>query len=115
MIFAELQYKGHYSDQHDALVALLGRTFRHLEAGHQCDSWIWVLDGEEKVAIDSFSSMQHQVKSARPGPHVQRVIEALRCSYPLAIVDPPQWEAHEDGEDETTDSGQSLDRPSPHP
>lgn len=96
MIFAELQYEGHYSGQHDALVALLGRSFRHIESGHQCDSWIWVLDGGEKVAIDSFSSMQHQVKSDRPGAHVQRVIAVLQEVYPLRLVEPPEWEAHED-------------------
>ena len=96
MIFAELEYEGEYGDIHDELVSLFSKSFRHVESGHQGDSWIWILDGVEKVAVDSFSSMKHQVKSATPGPHVQRVVEALQCKYRLKIYENPELEAHED-------------------
>jgi hypothetical protein len=67
MIFARIEYQGHYDDFHDRLLAYLGAHFSKVQAGHQGDSWIWVLDGEEKVAIDTFTSMKHQIKSARAG------------------------------------------------
>ena len=98
MIFAELQYAQHYSDLHDELLALVLRHFSRVESGHQGDSWIWVLDDGEKVAIDTFTSMRHQVKSASPGPHVQNVIEALRLKYRLVVYDPPELEGHEDAQ-----------------
>lgn len=97
MIFAELDYNGHYDHHHAPVLALLRSAFRQVEAGHQCDSWIWVLDGGEKVAVDTFTAMRHQVKSATSGPHVQRVIAALQASYSITIHEPPVPEAHEDG------------------
>lgn len=96
MIFAELQYEGHYDGLHAQLLAFLASHFEQLESGHQSDSYIWILDGGEKVAVDTFTSMKHQVKSAAPGKHVQDVIRALQLRYPLDLYDPPLPEAHED-------------------
>ena len=96
MIFAEMIYDGEYGELHGELLSLLIRAFRNVESGHQGDSYIWVLDGAERVAIDTFSSMKHQVKSPRPGPHVQAVIDVLRQKYELRIYERPELEAHED-------------------
>lgn len=95
MIFAELEYEQDYSALHDELVAFLNRSFSNVQSGLQGDSWIWILDGGEKVAIDTFSSMKHQVKSATNGPHVQKVIDALKSRYKLRILDIPEPEGHE--------------------
>lgn len=97
MIFAELQYPHHYSDVHDELLAFLRRYFLQVDAGHQGDSWIWILDGGEQVAIDTFTSMKHQVKSVKPGPHVQKVIGILQSEYSVRIYQKPELEGHEDG------------------
>lgn len=96
MIFAEMQYEGSYEDFHAELKAFFGRHFLHVESGLQGDSYFWVFDGEEKVAVDTFTSMRHQVKSSITGKHVQIVIEALRAEYKLKIYDEPQPEGHED-------------------
>lgn len=96
MIFAELQYPQHYDDLHQELETFLAQHFARVEAGHQGDSWIWVLDGAEKVAIDTFTSMKHQVKSACPGEHVQAVIDALRARFRVNVFDRPELEGHED-------------------
>ena len=53
-------------------------------------------DGEVKVAIDTFSSMKHQVKSEKPGRHVQKVIEALQLKYKVKVYERPELEGHED-------------------
>lgn len=98
MIFAELQYPGHYSDVHDGLRDFVAQHFSRVDSGHQGDSWIWILDGGEKVAIDTFTSMKHQVKSATPGPHVQNVVDALRLQYRVKVYDPPELEGHEDAQ-----------------
>ena len=95
MVFAELQYPEHYSDVHDDLLAFICKHFSNVESGHQGDSYIWIRDGDEKVAIDTFSSMTHQVKSPRPGQHVQRVIEALQLRFKVKVYENPELEGNE--------------------
>ncbi len=96
MIFAELQYPQHYSDAHDEMLAFIRTRFSQVQAGHQGDSWIWILDDGQKVAIDTFTSMTHQVKSDKPGLHVQQVLDALQSKYKLKVFDVPELEGHED-------------------
>jgi len=96
MIFAEMEYQKHYSDFHAELLAFIGRHFSQVQSGLQGDSWIWILDGEEKVAIDTFTSMKHQIKSPKAGVHVQRVIEALRRQFEVKVYEEPELEGHED-------------------
>jgi hypothetical protein len=97
MVFAEFAYEMHYSEFHAGLLACVKRHFSRVEAGLQGDSWIWIFDGDERVSIDTFTSMKHQVKSPRPGVHVQRVIDALRDEFQLHVHQEPEREAHEDG------------------
>ena len=97
MIFAQIEYQGHYDVIHDGLLAYLGAHFSKVQSGQQGDSWIWVLDGEEKMAIDTFSSMKHQIKSPKSGQHVQKVIETLLLKYKVRVYEEPELEGHEDG------------------
>jgi len=96
MVFAEMRYEKHYSDFHAELLAFVDHQFSRVQSGLQGDSWIWILDGEDNVAIDTFTSMKHQIKSPKAGPHVQRVIEALRHQFELNVYEEPSLEAHED-------------------
>jgi len=98
MIFAELQYEQSYYEVHEPLVALLGRHFSNVESGLQGDSYAWVLDNGQKVAVDTFTSMHHQVKSPKPSPLVNQVLAVLARQYQLRILDPPVFEAHEGAE-----------------
>ena len=95
MIFAELQYDQSYYEVHEPLVALLGRHFPNVESGLQGDSYAWVLDNGQKVAVDTFTSMHHQVKSPKPSSLVNQVLAVLARQYQLRILDPPEFEAHE--------------------
>lgn len=97
MIFAELQYEQHYSDLHDELVEFLNSRFPQIQHGLQGDSWIWIFDENEKVAIDTFYSMKHQVKSeGAKGDLVSKVIETLSSRYTLIVLEDPASEPHED-------------------
>jgi hypothetical protein len=93
MIFAEFQYADDYADMHPRIVELMEERFSKVQSGLQGDSWIWITDSDEKVAIDTFSSMRHQVKSYSAGPLVQRVIDALRVKFDVKVLDPPveEW------------------------
>ena len=95
MIFAEMEYGQHYSDFHAELLAFVATHFSQVQSGLQGDSWIWILDGSEKVAIDTFTSMRHQIKSASPGAHVQKVIETLLTRFDVKVYEQPEREADE--------------------
>jgi hypothetical protein len=96
MIFADLEYQKHYSDFHAELLAFLGKHFSQVQSGLLGDSWIWILDGDEKVAIDTFTSMKHQIKSPKAGAHVRKVIETLQRQFEMKVYEKPELEAHED-------------------
>ncbi len=96
MIFAELEYPERYSDFHDELVEFIQATFPYIQYGHQGDSWIWITDGNEKVEIDTFTSMKHQIKSAHDGNLVKKVMATLESKYKLRVYEIPELEAHED-------------------
>jgi len=97
MIFAELQCEQNYSEMHFELVEYLKIKFSDIQHGLQGDSWIWIFEGDEKVAIDSFSSMKHQIKSESPNRDlVEQVIATLSERYKLARYDKPEFEPHED-------------------
>lgn len=95
MIFADIEYQSDYRSFHKELDAFMRANFSQVKSGIQSDSWIWIFDGEVKVAIDTFSSMKHQIKSDMPGRHVQQVIEILRSKYTTKIYQTPELEAHE--------------------
>ena len=97
MIFAELKYEQDYAAIHHELVGYLQSNFSNIQHGLQGDSWIWIFLGDEKVAIDTFSSMKHQVKSGNPESDlIEQVIASLSEKYELARYDDPELEPHED-------------------
>ncbi len=97
MIFAEIRYQKHYDEMHKELVDFIEARFANVESGHQGDSWIWVLEEGDKVEIDTFSAMTHQVKSRfKDSKLVHEVIRELNDNYSLVIYPKPELEAHDD-------------------
>ncbi|CAN5198974.1 hypothetical protein BH10PSE13_BH10PSE13_21740 [soil metagenome] len=94
MVFAKINYSGNYFDEHAKVVTLIESFFSDVNSGLQSDSWIWIMDGDEKVAIDTFTSIKHQVKSYTAGLHVQKVIDALHTKYDVEVFDEPvgEWD-----------------------
>jgi len=95
MIFAKLNYSDCYEDVHDSVSILLEEYFDNTECGLQCDSWIWVRIDEAKVAVDTFTAMTHEVKSDKPGKHVEDVISVLSKKFSVDVYAQPEPEAHE--------------------
>ncbi len=87
MIFARLNYKQHYSDVHFDLDSLIRKNFTNVESGLQGDSWIWILENNEKVAIDSFTSMKHEIKSEHECQLVAKVIDILSQRYSVEKIE----------------------------
>ena len=82
---------------HRELVKFIERRFSSVESGHQGDSWIWVLGENDKVQIDTFTAMNHQIKSPyRDSELVHEVIRELKSNYSVSIYPEPELEAHEE-------------------
>ena len=100
MIFAALEYPEDYEDIHYDLVNSLSARFQTIESGIQGDSWVWIHFGDDKVAVDTFTSMKHLIKSSRSGSHVESVIQALQDYYTVRVFPDPELEAHEPDQNE---------------
>lgn len=96
MIFAEMEYQEEYWNFHTQLHEHLSAHFQHLKSGIQGDSWFWIYDDGQKVAIDTFTSMKHQIKASVASPLVESVIEALQLKYRVKVYHEPELETHED-------------------
>ena len=97
MIFADFEYDDDYGDVHDGLVDFVSAHFDEVQHGLQGDSWIWIFDGDDKVAIDTFSAMTHQVKCASPDSRLlEKVLARLSTGYTLRLYTDPEPEPHED-------------------
>jgi len=96
MIFADLNYKQHYSDIHESLVRLLESKFEDVQHGLQGDSWIWVFEGGDKVEVDTFYSMKHQVKCSNISSRIpEKVIDILKSECEVFVYLEPEHEPHE--------------------
>ena len=96
MIFAKIHYEQPYEAVHDGMLSFLESRFDRVKGGLQCDSWIWIQLGGQKVAVDTFTAMTHEVKSASAGSHVDEVLSALSERYSVEVYAEPEMEAHED-------------------
>ncbi len=98
MIFADIEYSKDYSNVHYELVNLMGSNFEIIKYGIQGDSWVWIFEENDKVTIDTFSSLKHQVKCDIKGsPLIKKVISVLKQKYEILEYDTPKLEIHEDG------------------
>lgn len=90
MILAAIRYEQHYADFHSELVDFISANFSEVQHGLQGDSWIWIFEGDEKVEIDTFSSMKHQVKcDSENSQLLQKVISRLSAQYDLEVYANP--------------------------
>ena len=82
---------------HQELVEFIQERFPNVQSGHQGDSWIWIVGENDKVQIDTFSAMHHQIKSPyRQSKLVHEVIQTLKSNYTVSIYPEPEFEAHEE-------------------
>lgn len=87
VIFAELD-----RDKFDEVLQTLMKHFEHIESGRQGDDWIWIhLTDEDKIEIDSFFSMQLEVKAKyKHHPFVIQILHEMKKDWILQVFDPPK-------------------------
>lgn len=86
VIFAELD-----RDKFDEILQSLQEQFETIEYGRQGDDWIWIHVGEDKIEIDSFYSMNLEVKGkSEYTPVVRQILQELKDDWILQVFDPPK-------------------------
>jgi len=86
VIFAEL-----HRDSFTEILQALAQQFEHVESGRQGDDWIWIHLDDNKIEIDSFYSMELEVKgSYELLPVVNGIIQQMQASWVIKVFDPPK-------------------------
>jgi len=57
VVFADLNRDNFYE-----ILQTLGEHFENIQSGTQGDNWIWIHLGEDRIEIDSFYSMELEIK-----------------------------------------------------
>ena len=93
MVYAEFTREPDFG----ALVELLQIHFDQVSYGRQGDDWIWVEEDDCKVEIDTFWSMQLQIKTASADcTLIKRVLDLIETKFPVQRFSEPSLEPHED-------------------
>jgi len=87
VIFAELD-----RDKFDEILQSLTERFKDIQSGRQGDDWIWIhLADDEKIEVDSFFSMQLEVKGEyKHLTLATQILHDLDKLYILQVFDPPK-------------------------
>ena len=86
VIFAELN-----RDRFDEIVQALMSHFENIQFGSQGDDWIWIHLTDDKIEIDSFFSMELEVKGRyKYLPVFRRILQMLKEDWILKVFDPPK-------------------------
>jgi len=87
--FAIIEHDQSYDVIYNELLQHIKSHFAHVESGIQGDAWIWITEEEKKVAVDTFSSMQFEIKSDGKNALLHSVIDTTQQKYPVHIYDTP--------------------------
>ena len=86
VIFAELNW-----DNFNEILAALTSQFETIEHGRQGDDWIWIHLAEDKIEIDSFYSMNLEVKGKRKHfPTVKQILKDSKDDWILQVFNSPK-------------------------
>jgi len=86
VIFAELN-----RDNFEEILQTLMKHFENIQSGRQGDDWIWIHLGDDKIEIDSFYSMQLEIKGKYKYLTVAtQIIQKMGSNWILQIYNPPK-------------------------
>jgi hypothetical protein len=86
VIFAELN-----RDRFESILQNLQKSFAHIQYGRQGDDWIWVHVANDKIEIDSFFSMNLEVKGKRGRLAIAKdILSKIDADDVIAVFNPPK-------------------------
>ncbi len=88
--FATIEHSQSYYAFYDELLAHVRAGFDEVQSGVQGDAWIWIFRDGEKVAVDTFYSMQFEINSDAESALLRDVIAHIGQKYPVRHYDEPR-------------------------
>ena len=86
VIFAELK-----RDRFESILQSLQKSFANIQYGRQGDDWIWVHVAGDKIEIDSFFSMELEVKGKRGRWAVAKeILGRIDADDVIVLFNPPK-------------------------
>jgi len=86
VIFAELN-----RERFDEILQTIMEHSKNIQYGRQGDDWIWIHLTDDKIEIDSFFSMQLEVKGTyKHLMVVKQILQNLNEHCILQVFDPPK-------------------------
>ena len=87
VIFAELNRA-----RFDEILQTLMQHYQDIQSGRQGDDWIWIhLTEEDKIEIDSFFSMELEVKGKYKYLTIaEQVLQNMEKDWIMQVFDPPK-------------------------
>jgi len=86
VIFAELN-----RDNFDEILLTLTEHFENIQSGRQGDDWIWIHLDEDKIEIDSFYSMNLEVKGKyKHHAVVIQTLQKIESNWIIQVFNPPK-------------------------
>lgn len=93
MVIGEIIHEQHYVDVFQGLLELINTMFENVDSGIQGDAWIWIFEEEEKVSLDTFSSMRFQIRvEKKDGQLLDKILSILESKYKLSLYEEPEFE-----------------------
>src|SRR5215510_5371871 len=86
VIFAQLK-----RERFDEILQTLMDHYQSIDYGRQGDDWIWIYLANDKIEIDSFYSMNLEVKGKRKQYMVaMQILHKMENDWTLQVFDPPK-------------------------
>lgn len=86
VVFAKLN-----RDHFDEILETLTEHFEHIRSGRQGDDWIWIHLGDDKIEIDSFYSMEQEVKGKYKYLEIaKQLLQHMEKNWTIQVFDPPR-------------------------
>jgi len=88
VIFAEIS-----RDHFDEILQTLTEHFDHIQSGRQGDDWIWIHLGYDRIEIDSFYSMELELKGRyKFFGTAKQILEQMNDEWIFQVFDPPKMD-----------------------
>lgn len=88
--FATIEHSQSYYEFFNELLPHIRSAFDDVQSGVQGDAWIWIFRDGQKVAVDTFYSMQFEINADEDCALLRDVISHIERKFPVRLYSEPR-------------------------